>query len=360
MRIEKDLELKRILKSMCPGTALREGLENILRAKTGGLIVIGDNEKVMSLVDGGFTINSDYTPAYIYELAKMDGAIIVSEDLKKIVRANAQLIPNTSTPTFETGTRHRTAQRVAKQTDGVVIAISQRRNMITVYKGDIKYVLRDSSVILSKANQAIQTLEKYVSVLGRVVNNLNSLEFQDIATVMDVATAIQRTEMVMRIVEEINIYILELGNEGRLISMQLEELVRHIERDGVLIIKDYKNKKTKANDIYKEIQKLSQTELLDLEIIAKVIGYSGMPLGDTFVTPKGYRMLSKVPRIPSTVMENLVKNFKNFNNIVKADIDALDTVEGIGETRAKAIKNGLRRIRDQIFLQNDYTDKGML
>ncbi|MBS6601811.1 MAG: DNA integrity scanning diadenylate cyclase DisA [Clostridium sp.] len=357
MRIEKDLELKKILKSMCPGTALREGLENILRAKTGGLIVLGDSEKVMDVVDGGFLINSEYTPAYIYELAKMDGAIVLSEDLKRIVCANAQLVPNTSTPTFETGTRHRTAQRVAKQTDKVVVAISQRRNIITVYKGDIKYVLRDTSIILGKANQAIQTLEKYVAVLGRVINNLSSLEFQEISTVLDVATAIQRTEMVMRIVEEINIYILELGNEGRLISMQLDELVRHVERDGVLIIKDYKNKKAKANEIYKDIQKLSQSELLDLEIIAKTIGYSGASAADTFVVPKGYRMLSKVPRLPSTVIENLVKHFDDFNNIVKADIESLDAVEGIGETRAKAIKNGLRRMRDQIFLQNDYSDK---
>ena len=154
----------------------------------------------------------------------MDGAIVISRDLKKIVCANTQLMPNSSIPTFETGTRHRTAQRVAKQTGNIVVAISQRRNIITVYKGDIKYVLRESSVILAKANQAIQTLEKYVSVLERVINNLNLLEFQDLATLFDVVTAIQRTEMVMRIVEEIEIYIFELGNEGRLISMQLNEL----------------------------------------------------------------------------------------------------------------------------------------
>ena len=135
MRLERDSEIKNILKIMCPGTQLREGLENILRAKTGGLIVLGDNENVMNIVDGGFTINSEYSPAYVYELAKMDGAIVISEDLKKIVRANAQLIPNAAIPTFETGTRHRTAQRVARETGNIVVAISQRRNIITVYKG---------------------------------------------------------------------------------------------------------------------------------------------------------------------------------------------------------------------------------
>ena len=162
----------------------------------------------------------------------MDGAIVLSQDLRKIVCANAQLLPDPTVQTYETGTRHRTAQRIAKQTDTIVVAISQRRNIITVYKGDIKYVLQDSSVILARANQAIQTLEKYVNVLERVINNLNILEFQDLTTVFDVVTAIQRTEMVMRIVEEIKRYILELGNEGRLISMQLNELIRYIERDG--------------------------------------------------------------------------------------------------------------------------------
>ena len=353
MRIEKGTGIKDILKIMCPGTQLREGLENILRAKTGGLIVISDSEEVMNIVDGGFSINSEYTPSYVYELAKMDGAIVITEDLKKIICANAQLIPDSSIPTYETGTRHRTAHRVAKQTNKIVIAISQRRNIITMYKGDIKYVLRESSVILSKANQAIQTLEKYVAVLDRVINNLNLLEFQDLTTVFDVVTAIQRTEMVMRIVEEINMYILELGNEGRLISMQLSELIRHIERDGILLIRDYCKEDLNYNDIYEAIQKFNSSELIDLDAIARVLGYSGIPLMDTLISPKGYRVLSKVPRIPANVIENLIKEFKELSAIIEADIDDLDNVEGIGEARATAIRSGLKRIREQISLKKE-------
>ena len=272
MRLERDVEIKNILKMMCPGTQLREGLENILRAKTGGLIVLGDNEDVMNIVDGGFTIHSEYSPAYVYELAKMDGAIVLSEDIKKIVCANAQLVPSASIPTFETGTRHRTAQRVARETGKVVVAISQRRNIITVYKGDIKYVLRESSVILGRANQAVQTLEKYVSVLERVINNLNLLEFQDLTTLFDVVTAIQRTEMVMRIVEEIRIYILELGNEGRLISMQLNELIKHVERDGIFLIRDYSgpekdHNKNLEGDVWKFKYDLELDKYLNILIL---------------------------------------------------------------------------------------------
>ena len=350
MREEKSKELMSILKTMAPGTSLREGLENILRAKTGGLIVLGDGKEILDIVDGGFGINADYSPAYIYELAKMDGAIVISSDLKKILYANTQLMPSATIPTFETGTRHRTAQRIAKQAGSVVVAISQRRTIITVYKDDIKYVLRDSSVILAKATQAIQTLEKYVSVLDRVVSNLNLLEFQDLATLFDVITSIQRTEMVMRIVGEIERYICELGNEGRLISMQLNELIRSVEEDGILLIRDYCQSGMNYNEMYRQIENMSSEELLDLDFISKIIGYIGVPLVDTLISPRGYRMLNKIPRIPVNVIENLVKHFRELKATMEASYEQLDSVEGIGEARAKAIKNGLRRLKEQFML----------
>ena len=350
MREEKSKELMSILKILAPGTSLREGLDNILRAKTGGLIVLGNGKEILDIVDGGFGINADYSPAYIYELAKMDGAIVISSDLKKILYANTQLMPSPTIPTYETGTRHRTAQRIAKQTGYVVVAISQRRTIITVYKDDIKYVLRDSSVILAKANQAIQTLEKYVSVLERVVSNLNLLEFQDLATLFDVISAIQRTEMVMRIVGEIERHICELGNEGRLISMQLNELIRSVEEDGILLIRDYCQSGMDYTQMYRQIENMTSGELIDLDFISRIIGYVGVPLVDTLISPRGYRMLNKIPRIPVNVIENLVKHFKELKATMEASYQQLDSVEGIGEARAKAIKNGLRRLKEQFML----------
>lgn len=350
MRLEKDKKLMEILKLMAPGTQLREGLENILRAKTGGLIIIGDSEEIMKIVDGGFNINSEYSPSYVYELAKMDGAIVLSGDLRRILYANTQLVPDSFIPTFETGTRHRTAYRVTRQTGCIVVAISQRRNIITVYKNDIKYVLRDSSIILARANQALQTLEKYVSVLDRVKSNLNLLEFQDLVTLFDVITAIQRTEMVMRIVDEVERYICELGNEGRLISMQLNELVRSVEEDGILLIRDYCQNNLDYNKIYEQIQNMSSDELLDLDVISKVLGYVGVPLVDTLISSRGYRMLNKIPRIPVNVIENVINNFKELKGVMEASYEELDNVEGIGEARAKAIKNGLRRLREQFMI----------
>mgnify|MGYP001417876590 CR=1 FL=1 len=342
------------LRIVAPGTSLRIGLESVVRARTGALIVLGNGDEVLKIVDGGFNINSEFSPAYLYELAKMDGAIIISSDCKRILYANAQLIPDQSISSKETGIRHRTAERVAKQTGVLVIAISQRRNIITLYKGNSKYVLRNSSEILDKANQAIQTLEKYKSVLNQAMGNLTALEFEDLVTVYDVAKVLQRIEMVMRISDEIEKYILELGNEGRLISMQLEELMSGVEDDGVNIIKDYSNidiEDKNYEHIRNSIRILSSEELLDLYNISKILGYdTGAGSLDTNIYPKGYRILNKIPRLPSSVLENVINMFGSFQKILKASISELDLVEGIGEVRARTIKEGLRRFQEQSFL----------
>ena len=230
MRKSKDSSITNILKLIAPGTPIRDGLENILRAKTGALLLITDNNDIIKkVVDGGFTINEDYTSSKLYELAKMDGAIVLSGDLRKILFANAQLIPSHEIQTLETGTRHRTAERTAKQTGELVISISQRRNIITVFKGNDRYILENTDTVLNKANQAIQTLEKYKKVFDSKLNILNEYEFNDIVTLQNVIVAIQRAEMVMRIADEIEENIYELGNDGRLVRMQFKHL-RNIKR----------------------------------------------------------------------------------------------------------------------------------
>ncbi|MFZ5966825.1 MAG: DNA integrity scanning diadenylate cyclase DisA [Bacillota bacterium] len=351
MKEEGILESIRLL---APGTPLREGLENILRAKTGGLIVIGDTDDVMSLVDGGFYLNIDFSTAYIYELAKMDGAIILSSDGKKILYANTQLIPDPSIPSSETGIRHRTAERVARQTGLMVVSISQRRNIITIYKGYSKYILQDTNKVLTKANQAIQTLEKYKHVLDQAMTNLSVLEFEDVVTVHDVVSVLQRTEMVMRIVSEIDKFIIELGNEGRLVNMQLEELLANVREDGRHVIEDYKVPGAALDyaAINRQMKNLSSEELLDLSNFGKLLGYSGgvNALLDTPVSPKGYRILSKIPRLPMSIIQNVVDHFKDFQRILKASIEELDDVEGIGEIRARTIKEGLRRVQEQVMM----------
>ena len=349
-------EIIEVLKTIAPGTQIREGLENILKAKTGGLIVIGDGKEVMDIVDGGFNINVEYSPARLYELAKMDGAIIISSDFKKILFANAQLIPSSSIQTVETGTRHRTAERTAKQTGDLVISISQRRNIITIFKGNNRYVLEDTAQVITKANQALQTVEKYMKVFDRKLNLLNEYEFNDIVTLENVIVAIQRAEMVMSVVDEVQKAIYELGEDGRLLEMQLEELVGDLETEELLMIKDYMvvSRRRSPDKVLEEIRKLSYEELMKSQVIAKLLGYEDFDNYDEVgVYTKGYRVLNKIPRMPSSIVENLVKSFKSFQHILSADIPQLDEVDGIGEVRARTIKQSLRRMQEQFVFDNE-------
>ena len=355
MKKVKEDNITYVLKLIAPGTPIRDGLENILRAKTGALLLITDNNEVIKeIVDGGFIINEDYTSSKLYELAKMDGAIVLSGDMKKILYANAQLIPEHEIQTTETGTRHRTAERTAKQTGELVISISQRRNIITVFKGNDRYVLEDTDVVLNKANQAIQTLEKYKKVFDNKLNILNEYEFNDIVTLQNVVLAIQRAEMVMRIVEEIQRQIYELGDDGRLVKMQLDELIGGLEKEEALIIKDYVVKKKKSPEkILEELKDLEYEDLLKESSIAKLLGYDYFDNYDEVaVYPKGYRILSKVPRMPNNIVENLVDSFKSFQHILAADIESLDEVDGIGEVRARTIKQSLKRMQEQFVFDN--------
>ena len=357
MRKGKEDNITEILKLIAPGTPIRDGLENILRAKTGALLLITDNIEVLKeVVDGGFTINEEYSSAKLYELAKMDGAIVLSGDLKKILYANAQLIPSYEISTVETGTRHRTAERTAKQTGELVISISQRRSIITVFKGNDRYILEDTEAVLNKANQAIQTLEKYKKVFDNKLNILNEYEFNDIVTLQNVLVAIQRAEMVMRIVEEIQRQIYELGSDGRLVDMQLEELIGGLEKEELLIIKDYMvrgRKKRTAETIIQNLSELPYEELSNESVIAKLLGYETFDNYDEIgVYTKGYRILSKVPRMPSNIVENLIDSFKSFQHILAADIESLDEVDGIGEVRARTIKQSLRRMQEQFVFDN--------
>ena len=351
----KEEIITEILKLIAPGTKIREGLENILKAKTGGLIVIGDTKDILDLVDGGFNLNVEYTSSRLYELAKMDGAIILSEDLKRILFANAQLIPSPSISTNETGTRHRTAERTAKQTGKLVISVSQRRNVITLFKGDLRYVLQDSPRVISKANQALQTAEKYKKVFDDKLNLLNEYEFNDIVTLQNVIVCIQRAEMILKVVDEIKLAIYELGEEGRLFQMQLEELLGNLEDEETLIIKDYlvyKRKKTVERAL-ETIRSMDHEELMNTQLMAKVLGYEDFENSEEVsVYTRGYRILSKIPRMPNNIVENLVTSFKSFQHIIQADIPQLDDVDGIGEIRAKAIKRSLKRMQEQFIFDN--------
>jgi diadenylate cyclase len=341
-----------VIQFIAPGTPIREGLDNVLRANTGALIVVGYNEKVKSIVDGGFQINCPFSPSYLYELAKMDGAIILNDLGNKILFANAHLAPDSEIPATETGMRHRTAERVARQTKALVIAISQRRNVITLYQGNFRYVLKDISVILTKANQAIQMLEKYKAVLERSIANLSILEFEESVTYNDCLLVLHRFEMVLKIKNELLSYLNELGTEGRLIRLQMNEILTDLEEETNLIIKDYAfDRDVKAWDVLRRMQAIASTGTIDDHVLLKMMGYQGYVHLDENKSPRGYRILHKIPRLPSVIIENIISRFGELSKIISASVDQLDDVEGIGEVRAKKIKEGFKLIKERLYTE---------
>jgi len=348
-----DTRFVKMLKKLVPGTALRDGLENILRAKMGALVLIDDSPEALSIMDCGFAINVEYSPSNFYELAKMDGALIMSKDGKKILHANSQLIPDPAIHTSETGTRHRTAERTAKQTGALVVAISHRRNIITLYLGDLRYTLKDITFLLSSSNQALQTLERYKLALAKSLANLNVLELDELVTLSDVTDVLIRGERVSRIAREIERNIIELGSEGRLVSMQMEEIM-----PGNLGIWDLIQDYYIDSDIQAQENALEQLRALPEENLesygaGRLLGYNITPSTlDVPVIPRGYRILRQIPRLPNLVVENIVSRFKNISRIYCATPAELDEVEGVGEARAKAIKEGIKRLREKTLFDS--------
>ena len=352
-----DERLRATLATIAPGTELRDALERILRGNTGGLIVLGYDKTVDSLCTGGFNLDIETSAPLMRELAKMDGAIVLDSNGGRIVKANVHLQPDPTIPTSESGTRHRTAERTSRQVGFPVISVSQSMRIIALYVGGRRYVLDDSGAILSRANQALATLERYKLRLDEVSGTLSALEIEDLVTVRDAAAVAQRLEMVRRIASEIEGYVVELGSDGRLLSLQLDELLAGVEPERELVVRDYlpvptgKRVRT-ADDVLHDFDDLSPSELLDMSTIARVMGFSaGADALDAPVSPRGYRLLAKVPRLPNLVVDRLVDHFGGLQKLLAAGIDDLQAVEGVGETRARSVREGLSRLAESSILE---------
>ena len=358
-RLERavDEQLRATLAMIAPGTELRDALERILRGNTGGLIVLGFDKTVESLCTGGVNLEIETTAPLMRELAKMDGAIILDSNGSRIIKANVHLQPDPTIPTSESGTRHRTAERTSKQVGFPVISVSQSMRIIALYVGGRRYVLDDSGAILSRANQALATLERYKLRLDEVSGTLSALEIEDLVTVRDAASVAQRLEMVRRIAGEIEGYVVELGTDGRLLSLQLDELLAGVEPERELVVRDYlpaptPRRNRTVDDVLRDFDGLSASELLDLSTIARVMGYAaGADALDAPVSPRGYRLLAKVPRLPNSVVDRLVEHFGGLQKLLAAGIDDLQVVEGVGETRARSVREGLSRLAESSILE---------
>jgi diadenylate cyclase len=334
---------------VAPGTPLRAGIDDVIRAQLGALLVIGEPNDLAFLFSGGMRLDLPFRSQLLYELAKMDGAIILSADSQKIVYANVQLMPDPSIPSSETGTRHRTAERVAKQTAALVISISQQRETVTIFVGDLRYQLAEISDILARTNQALGTLETYRARLDQGLTRLTALEFQSAVMLDDVLVVLQRAEMTTRMAEEIERNCVELGEEGRLIRMQLDELMEDVPREKASVVYDYElsGEPANASTVLEQLSKLQYGRLLEFEELAELLGYprETNPLDQT-VQPRGYRVLSRIPRLPDSVIRHVVRDFESLDAVVRASHRDLEAVDGVGSVRAREIREGLRRLQE--------------
>jgi diadenylate cyclase len=345
----RDPQLLEAVARIAPGTELRQAIDDIIRSHEGALIVVGDPEALSFLYSGGIRLDQPFTPQLLYELAKMDGAIVVDQRITKLAYANVQLMPDPTIPSNETGTRHRTAERVAKQTGALVISISQQRSTISVYAGPTRYQLDRVADVLAKTNQALATLETYRQRLEQVLTRLTALEFQNAVVLDDVLVVLQRAEMTTRMAAEIERDCVELGTEGRLIRMQLQELIGDVPAERATVVYDYHVDGTgpRATLALEALHALPYRQLLEFERLAELLGHPRdvNPL-DYSVSPRGYRVLSHIPRIPEGVIRKVVTDLGDLEAIVRASQRDLEAVSGVGSVRARDIREGLRRLQE--------------
>ncbi len=344
--------LREAVSRLAPGTPLRDGLELILRGQTGALIVLGYDGMVEAICDGGFSLDIRYAPTRLRELSKMDGAVVLSTDGSRILRANVQLVPDPSIPTDESGTRHRSAERTAIQTGFPVVSVSHSMNIVTVYVGGERHVLADSATILSRANQAIATLERYKARLDEVSRQLSRAALEDFATLRDVMTVVQRLELVHRLGVVIDYDVVELGTDGRQLRLQLGELLGDNDTARELIVRDYHANpeplsKAQVRATFDELDALSDTELLDVTALATVFGYpSTAEAQDAPVSPRGYRALAHVPGLQFAHADRLVRTFGTLQGLLAADATDLQSVDGIGAMWARHVREGLSQLAE--------------
>jgi diadenylate cyclase len=347
---DRDEGLRTVLATVAPGTSLREGLERILRGNTGALIVVGWDRNVEAMCTGGFPLDVEFSATRLRELCKMDGAVVLTAGGERVVYAATHLMPDPAVPTEESGTRHRTAQRVARQTGFPVISVSQSMRIISLYVGDRRYVLESSGELLTRANQAIATLERYKARLDEVSNALSALEIEDLATVRDAAIVLQRLEMVRRIADEVTGQVVELGTDGRLLALQLDELMAGVESDRELVVRDYIPSGRRVRTVEQalnELSVLSSTELLDLVPVARAMGLPHSPEGlDSAASPRGYRLLARVPRMPGAILDRVVEHFGGLQKLLAASVEDLQIVDGVGENRARTVREAIARMAE--------------
>lgn len=349
----REERLIQALRMIAPGTALRDAIDNIVMSRHGALLVFTDEDKIAPMISGGIDINIALQPMILYELCKMDGAVLLSADGSRIFRANVQLMPDARISSQETGTRHRTAERVAKQIDALCVSISAARDVLTLYVGDVRHYMDLIRTILDKADQALQTLERFRTRWNQVSTSLSLLEFQNAVTMHDVLRVLQRAEMMLMIVQLIEGYIVQLGTSGRLVQLQLEDMLIGVREDRNAILADYLPDAAPAriDQGAAPLGPVPSDDLLSLSYVAEALGFGPDAALDRHMRPRGFRLLHKIPRLSPWVIDAVVAHFGDLSHLIESPVDELAAVPGVGFPRAREIKDGLNRIYETSLLE---------
>ena len=337
------------LARVSPGTPLRDGIDRVVRSKAGALLVLSDDPEVLSICSGGFLVDAPFSPQRLSELAKMDGAIIISKEGGRIARANVHLVPDPTVPTSETGTRHRTAERVARSLDVPVISASEEMGVINVYAGGSKRQLQETGRLLDRANQALQTLERYKTRLDDAIRSLTALEVEDVVTVRDVVIVVQRGEMVTRIADEIETMIIELGVDARLLRLQLDEIYTEIDDELDLAVADYLPPHRNVEDTLTELSRLRDDDVLDPRMTLSTLHLTDVALTDE-IAPKGLRLLNRVTVLTSDQAARIANHFGELTRLQRATIADLMTIDGIDQQTAETVKETIARVTENTIL----------
>ncbi len=332
-----------ILRRFAPGTPLRNAAELILRQRTGALILLASDDRLDEVCSGGFHLtDARFSAQRVAELAKMDAGIVVNADASEILRANVQFIPRASIATSETGTRFRTAERLAHQTGDAVLAVSEEgRAVAVVFVGDARYELRSPTVLHTEGNQNLQSLERLRRRLQDAEDRLTRLEVDDVVTVRDVVMLLQRAALVARLGAHVERIVIELGGAGHLISVQADDLMEGVEELGELVYADYVRRKSGAS-VFQRLDHVSMSDLHDTQAVSDALGLGPI---DAATRPRGIRALARVPRLPEPVKDALVAHFKTFPRLIKAGVGDLAEVEGVGRTRGQQLRTYLDRLQ---------------
>jgi len=330
-----NLEINQLL----PGEPLRLGVDLIANKNAGALIVIGTSSKLDKISSGGITLNNcSYSPEMLSELAKMDGAIIVSEDVGKILKANVHLNPDDKIQTSETGTRHRTAQRTSSSINLPVVAVSEESSTIKVFDNSEVVELEESSAILGRVNESLQSIDRMRRRFDEAVTNLGELELENSLTNQEVLQVIQRGELLTRLASQVRLEAEKLGTEAGLITIQIDSLESGVTSTLNLVLKDHLpgRKFRVTSKVLDEISELSYQELNTIDYLGSIL--AKLPLDDISV-PRGYRVLARLPDLPDNLHDSIVQKYKSLPKLLSAPTEKLYEIEGIGRNRAQQLRD---------------------